>query len=70
MAQTDAGLVCLFSRPQLGKALKDLDHTEFLALEKAMFGGLIACIRTIEVFSRAIEAILDDAKSVPPLSRS
>ena len=51
-------------RPQLGKALKDLEHREFLAIEKAMFAGLIGCVRTIEVFSKAIEAILDDATSV------
>lgn len=51
-----------FRRAPLVKALKDLDHAEFLAIEKAMFSGLIACVRTIEVFSKAIESILEDAR--------
>ncbi|KAL7416025.1 hypothetical protein BDY24DRAFT_380828 [Mrakia frigida] len=52
------------TKAPLVKALKDLDHAEFLAIEKAMFSGLIACVRTIEVFSKAIESILEDASTL------
>lgn len=44
------------------KNLRDMSHPEFLAIEKSMFTGLLGCIRTIELFSRSIEAILTSAR--------
>jgi hypothetical protein len=40
------------------KNLRDMSHSDFLAIEKSMFAGLLGCIKTVELFSRSIEAIL------------
>lgn len=45
----------------LVKTLKEMEHTEFLVIEKSMLGGLLGTARAVGTLSKALESIVNEA---------